>query len=209
MMKTLSLCSLVAILAITGGSALAAPIVDGSVTGGDGYQFSLVDVAEPVADFFNTGLDIDTINFASDATYGYMGLTTVASPIDTDGDPTSLFGQTGFWAIFYTDATMTTPLYRLVVALGGAPMVNLAQWTGVWTPVALAPADYAVSAATDLELGISLTKMTLPPTFYFVSQLDGNGQWQDDQLAGTVPEPATLGLMAIGGVALAASRKRR
>ena len=42
---------------------------------------------------------------------------------------------------------------------------------------------------------------------FLVMQLDDVGDWRDDQLIRVIPEPATLGLLAIGAVLLL--RRRR
>lgn len=75
--------------------------------------------------------------------------------------------------------------------------------------MALAGSDFDVSVASGLELRINQSKMgSLAADPYVRSQLDGVGSWDDDQLAGVVPEPATMAMLAIGGLALVLRRRR-
>jgi len=191
----------------------AAPMIDGNV-GGAEYVTVLNDVAENTKDFFNTGLDIDTLHFDASADAGtnwyWLAMTAVNPPVDSNGDPTSLLFKSIFWTIFYDNAG-TTPDYMVVVDMaGGTPDLTLAEWNGGgWTTVALAAADYDISLVNALELRIDQVKMpNLDAAPYVRSQLDGTGQWDDDQLGGVVPEPATIALMGLGLAAALIKRRK-
>lgn len=212
-MSTRSCLLVVAVAMLSAGSAaLAAPIVDGNVTLSE-YQVILNDVSPETAEsFFNTGLDIKDLQFDQDATWNYMALTVVVPPLDTNGGPTSRRFETDFWAIFY-DTSGTTPSYYVDVLMNasGVKQFTLEEYVaGVWVPVLLTPADYSVAIGNALELKILGSKMpNLAAMPYVFAQLDDTGRWNDDQIEGVIPEPATLGLMGLGVAALAAGRRKR
>ncbi len=192
-------------------SVWASPTVDGTVNGGE-YSAVLNDTApETTADFFNTGLDIQALHFDNSSGSYWLGLPVVSAPIDTNGDPTSFLFRTIFNLVFF-DNSGTTPSYLVAVDMSGVTVsVGLAAWSGaLWTPVALAGSDFDVSVVNGLELRIDQSKMgSLAANPYVRSQLDGVGSWDDDQLAGVVPEPASLALMGLGGLATFVARRRR
>jgi len=191
-------------------SVWAAPIVDGTVGGGE-YSVVLNDTApETTADFFNSGLDIQALHLDDSSGSYWMGLSVVSAPIDTNGDPTTFLFETIFDLIFF-DHSGTTPSYLVSVEMDGSTVdVELEEWSGGgWSTVALAGSDFDVSVASGLELRIIQSKMgSLAADPYVRSQLDGVGSWDDDQLVGVVPEPATMAMLAIGGLALVLRRRR-
>jgi hypothetical protein len=197
------------------GVALGSPTLDGSVGAGE-YSVVLNDTPnETTMPFYNTGLDMSTVQFAQDGTWNYMALTVVAPPIDINGGPTSIDEQTIFRTFFY-DHTGATKVYRMAVTMdaGGAPSLTLDSWTGTaWATVSLLSGDYAVTLGpsnTALEAMILQSKMSSLGTDPYVrAQLDDTGDWADDSLAGVLPEPATLALMGLGVVGLILRRRRK
>jgi len=199
------------------GVALASPTLDGSVGAGE-YTVVLNDTPnETTKPFYNTGLDMSTVQFDQDGTWNYMALTVVSPPVDINGGPLSIDEQTIFRMFFY-DHTGTTKAYRLAVTMdaGGVSLSSLTldSWTGTaWATVSLLPADYAVTLGTSntaLEAKILQSKMSSLATDPYVrAQLDDTGDWADDSLEGVVPEPATLGLMGLGVVGLILRRRRK
>jgi len=215
MMKRMLVVGAVLVLGGFSSQAWASLIVDGSVNTGE-YGHVLVDSEAPGQLYQDTGLDIDSLYYdranIGGVDYVQFGLTVdVLASYDMDGDPSSALGETQFWAVFY-DSTHTTRQYRVEISTdaSGVTSFGLAQWTGAWTTVALGAGDYSVNVGTALEFRIKADKLTgLDMTPYVFGQLDGRGNWPDDQITGIVPEPATLGLMACGLVASLICRRRR
>ncbi len=191
--------------------AWAAPTIDGSIGGG---EFSIVfnDAPEPTEDYFNTGLDIDTVNVDDDATtWYYLGVGVVAPPFDPDGDDTSILNETWFGITFF-DAPAGNELHSLLARVrdvSGTATVTEVLLDGT---VLTAGTDYDAAVDDALEVRVDRTLLSGLGTVanpYFDSQLDGTGNDRDDQLAGTIPEPATLGLMGLGLAGVALFRRRR
>lgn len=206
-------------LLVLASSASASLIVDGTVNAGE-YQTILTDGNEPTKNFYQTGFDMDTFQFAkaSDAgtEYYWMAVTVVGplgSPaIDQDGSDSSFDGQTKWQALFRDNSDTVNQYFVQVVMDGvGTPTVSLRKWqAGAWQAVALGAGDYSVAAGDALELRIATSKMpSLDAQPYAKTRLDDTGDLSDDALEGVVPEPATLGLMGLGVVAILAARRRR
>ena len=135
----------------------------------------------------------------------------VDEPIDPNGDPSSGLFKSIFWAIFYDNAGVV-PEYLVVVDMaGGTPDLTLTEWNGGgWDVVALTGSEYDATIGNALELRIDQLKMpNLDSQPYVRIQLDGTGEWDDDQLEGVVPEPATVGLIGMGLVTALVARRRR
>lgn len=215
MLKRVLVVGVVLVLGGFSSDAWASLIVDGSVNTGE-YGYVLADFEAPGQPYQGTGLDIDSLYYdranIGGVDYVQFGLT-VAAPAsyDVDGDPSSALGESQFWAVLY-DSTHTTRQYRVEISTdaSGVTSFGLAQWGAGWTTVALGVGDYDVSVGTGLEFRIRADKLVgLDMTPYVFGQLDGRGNWPDDQITGVIPEPATLSLMAGGLVASLICRRRR
>jgi hypothetical protein len=218
MMWKRAFCGVVA-MALVGvaGTAWAAPTIDGSIGGG---EFSVVfgEPGEPGEDYYNTGLDIDALYF-DDASDGgtdwyWLGVGVVNSPFDPDGDDTSLLDETWFGITFFDGPTPAgNELHSLLARVrevGGVPTVT--QVILDKTNILTAGTDY--DAAVDEALEIRVDQTLMPNLAgvanpYVESQLDGTGNDRDDQLTGTIPEPASMALLGAGLAGAALLRRRR
>ena len=206
--------ALAATALLVSGTALGSPVtVDGDI-GASEYGTS-VDDALNEAGLDSASLDIETMYFDEDETAGfyYVGLEVLSEPIDRDGGSMTFFGITALFLQLY-DNSGTNLLYTVVAQLsaGGG---DLLVGEGTNTPVPLGAGDYELAGAdgssiNDLELGIKrsvLLDLNGVDSPYFRAQLDDTGFASDDQLTGNIPEPATLALGSLGGLALL--RRRR
>jgi len=215
MLNPRHLLAAVVVSAFVAQSALATPVIDGVVNVGE-YDFFVQDTPNEVAmDYFNTGLDIDTVYFDEDANWYSLAVTVVAPPLDTDGEPTSFLGETIFIAMLVDDGSSGNdphPAYLLGVDMSGTSVeVELEQFVGgTWQDVPLNDPDYDVAVGDALELRISADLLAnLPEDALCQAQLDGTGMGQDDQVQGIiVPEPGALALLGLGTIGLLLRRRR-
>jgi hypothetical protein len=180
------------------GKLITGVTVDGTVNPGE-YSIVMPDNSDPVgAQFIGTGLDISSLQFDISGGYCYMGLKT-AAPLITTGDPTSMRGATYFEATFFDGAT---PLYYVYFDFADNTLTLREKTTTGWQTLNTAGlVNYAVGTSAEAQVSLSLLPK-LPANLSFVARLDGTGDWMDDQISGTVPEPASLALLAMGGLAV-------
>ncbi len=193
--------------------ASAAPIVDGIIDAANYYP-PLPDTMpadETGEDYYNTGLDIDNLYFDDDpgsSVWYSLGVEVVNPDIDPDGDPTSILDETWF-GITFLDSQGGTALHSLLARMrlvGGTPTVLEVILDGS----ILAAADYDADVDEALEVSVKQSAMpNMVATPYVEAQLDGTGNWRDDQMEGYVPEPATLGLLGAGAAIAVLVRRRR
>jgi len=221
--KLMAVC--VAIVALCAYPAPATPIVDG-IVGATEYAITLTDPAEPGRDFFNSGLDIHELRFDADAVGGsrYVGLSVTDPPFDTNGSDTSFIGSTGVIMYFYADSTTPLPSIIMNLAFNALGFIEdlsfYREFTGPATYLETdfdeitAGTDYQVATASGMELRISKSAFKVfsgdDPNFpsFVRMQLDDTGMHHDDQISGDVPEPVSLTILAIGGLAVLRRRRK-
>ena len=92
-----------------------------------------------------------------------------------------------------------------VVITGGTPTIDssiTAKFGGKVGPAG--NPDRGLEVWLDPTLFSAVNPLDAP---YFILQLDDLGAWPDDQMVGMIPEPATMGLLAFGAIAVI--RRRR
>ena len=191
--------------------AQAAPITfDGQIDGSDSYLATITDDANDVPD---DDWDIATARFDLFGGWLWMGLEVQTGPIDPDGDHGSIPEETHIWGSFDTSWQLNQDL-RVEMDANGVQTVRL---NGT---LLTAGVDYYAALGTGatggLEMKIDATKVfgagySIPQTLSFILQLDDTGLHPDDQVSGRVdvPEPLTMGLLALGVPIILLRRRRR
>lgn len=193
-----------------------APVIDGKIQAGDGY--TLVKTDTPGETGYAPGLDIDKLQFAFDANYMYLGLTVTQPPLSLNGSgPNYSVDQATVFVFNMYNGDGS--LYRKLRVYMTAPDdITAALYTSnkgsavpIWTASNLNTDYLAVSPDTTyggLEIKIPKTDLVnMPATVSFWAQLDDTGVYADDEISGTIPEPVTLSMLVLGGLAML--RRRR
>lgn len=194
-------------VASAGTSLLAAPIVDGDVTPADAYYVAFDTPGEVT---YPAGFDIDALHYFQSDDSLFFGLEVVGGAIDFDGGQDPWEPKTRFTLKLYDG--QNGPLFRnVVVTSTSASSITATLYDGAGSFLTILPVS-DVDGGPDLELRIPDSLLEgIPYQPYFRAWLDNSAEPADDMVSGVlaavVPEPATLSVLGLGGLALL--RRRR
>lgn len=169
---------------------------DGDVDSNDNYAVRVDDPNEGV--YGSPSFDIDAVEFHVDDTWFYIG-------VDTMGD----FDRNG-------GATAFPPVTQFLFLLDDGAMSFFFTFRSDDTSMQMfhdstpIPGGWEAEIGSDLEIRLSSDMLTGFDflDFSFRARLDNSDTHADDIIAAVgVPEPATMGLLALGAIALL--RRRR
>ena len=195
----------------------SAAVVDGTINiSPDEYMGVLVDAN---GESYDPGMDIDKLYLDADLTYAYLGITVedyLAVPQQFSFSGSIASSLTNVVVEMYADSSMTNLLHSLSLVMmnaGGTPTMVMALLD--YAPLSASDYQFAVGSGAGLtgafEVGIknSLLPNVTGPGFIYV-RLDDWGSNPDDEITGDfVPEPATISLLAIGGLAMLKRRRKK
>lgn len=207
MARPMHACVAFVAIGLYAAGAWGTPIPNGTVTLGE-YEFVVFDDPnDNDAGIYESGLDIENVRITLDGNYLYVALST-ETPFDPDGSNANSWGQTWVRMRFF-DSNVNDPVEHdmLLMVQGGGPNSFLllmdgnvmVQGTHYWT---------GLGDAFEFKLDRSASLPSLGDTFAFEMHLDDTGEDQDDYIFAFVPEPATVGLLALAGVAVLRRRRR-
>jgi hypothetical protein len=223
---------LVTVLAVALSSSIgfgAALNVDGTIDAvgaADNYDWVSIDDDGPTPqDYTGSSSDIAAVHwgqapgatFPTDPTdvWYTMGMSTVTAPLNTLGDGTNFFPtqtnvQLGIRQGGVALYAMSITMFNGSVKDGSVTMWDLST-NPTPTPVTLdsSTLKYAVGNSLEIAVHRSAFANLLPAQFDFSLMFEGGGTNADDSITDVVPEPATMSLLAVGGLFLARRRRKR
>ena len=208
MARPMHACAAFVAIGLCAAGAWGTPILDGTVDPNE-YDFVVFDDPnDNLAGIYESGLNITDVRITFDSNHLHVGLSTETT-FDPSGSDAHSWGQTWVRMRFF-DSNVAGPLKHdmLLMVQGGGPNSFLllmdgnmmVQGTHYWTQL---------GDAFEFKLDRSQLLRSLGDTFAFEMHLDDTGDDQDDYIAAVVPEPATVSLLAIAGVAVLRRRRRR
>ena len=181
-------------------AAFAVPVtLDGNIDGNDTYDFRLEDPNEGPIIFGGSSWDIDAVEFTGDNDWFYVGLDTMDT-FDRNGGDFAFPPQTQF--LFQLSDTDDSFLF--ILALTDSSELLYLDGVGF-----LADPQFDVETGSDMELRLDVALLAgLDAEFDFIARLDNSALPADDIIEGRVPEPATVVLLAAGGLLVFARRRK-
>ena len=187
--------------------------VDGVINAGE-YDVSITDFDPVDMDFKDSASDIEALHFGVTGAWLNLGMTVrgplVSPKINTTGDGTGAFAPTSVSLSLSQGGAEKHSIHALMFF---GSVLNVSMWDST-TPI---PTVIDISALqlkavdTGLEIAIHASAFTnlnpLSP-FQFDLLFDGGGTNEDDRIQGTVPEPATMSMILIGGLFTLVRRRR-
>lgn len=207
MARLMHACVAFVAISLCAAGAWGTPIQNGTVTSGE-YDFVVFDDPnDNVGGIYESGLDIEDVRITIDSNYLYVGLSTVAA-FDPNGSNANSWGQTSVRMRFFDSNVNDPPEHSMLLMVQGGGANDflllmdgnvMVQGTHYWT---------GLGDAFEFKLDRSQLVPALGDTFAFEMHLDDTGQDQDDYISAFVPEPATVGLLAMAGVVVLRRRRR-
>jgi len=193
-----NLAVVVGIVSLCASAAWGAPVqLDGNVDSHDAYSIHVEDPNEGI--FGGDSFDVDAMDFDESGGWLYVGVDTIG-PFDRNGAGGASPPQTELWLEF-RDAATGLMLFKLTLTDGGETMKL--------DDVALDGSLWDAEVADDLEFRVDQSLLAgLVSPYDFKARLDNAALPSDDIVTGQVPEPATLALLTLGGVAGLLRRRR-
>ena len=214
-------------VALSGSIGFGAALnVDGTIDAADDYDFVTVDDDGPTPqDYTGSSSDIAAVHWGQapgasfptdpDDVWYTIGMSTVTAPLNTLGDGTNFFPSETNVQLGIKDMG-GTPLYAMSVTMynGSVKDDSFTMWnlsTPTPTLVTLDSSTLKHAVGNSLEIAVHRSAFTnlLPAPFEFSLFFEGGGVNADDIITGVVPEPATMSILAIGGLFLARRRRKR
>ena len=187
--------------------------VDGVINPGE-YDISITDFDPAGLDFEDSGSDIEAFHFGVTGVWFNLGMTVrgpLASPkINTTGDGTGAFSPT---SVSFSLSQGGAEKHSLHALMFFGSVLNVSMWDSTTpTPTVIDISALQLKAVdTGLEIAIhggAFTNLNPALPFQFDLLFDGGGQNADDRIQGTIPEPATMSMILIGGLFTLVRRRR-
>jgi len=206
-------------------------VVDGVISALEEYDEFVTDTNDIGSeDFVDSASDIDTLHWAAVKGPGFIGgdLTdvwatfgmTVRGPlgspkINTTGDGTYTSVRTTTVNLNLMDSGGTEQ-YAFEARMRNGVVSDFTMWDGAGNeiPLNIPGGDLNLKYAVDTGLEIAIKVNMLPnlspaSPFDFDLLFEGGGRNDDDDMQGTIPEPATMSILLIGGLVALVRRRRK
>jgi len=204
--------------------------VDGIINGLAEYDEVVDDIADIGTDYYLTGSDIKDLHWGwawdpqhpqNPAESWYtLGMRVEVPPINTTGDGTLPFPTVTTFQLGIVQGGIQRYSFNAMMFFGNVVNVSMLEYdiNGLNpVPVALDAnsLQHAVHISGDPDGGLELavkaskfTNLTVDP-FDVTGLFEGGGEDEDDIIMGRVPEPTTVSMIVLGGMAVLARRRRK